>query len=400
MDAVVEAGVHGAEHGFRKRIGGEAFQTVQRGGVGPSGGESEEGPGGHESLVGGLARRKLMEQGGAFFPQAGLVRADQRQREAQAAGAGEDGLAFAAGFPKPFLRLLQRGDGVAALQKGDDALKHRAPEFAFVLQQGHELGAGLGVAPGQGVEQDQRGAGGQAHERGTEFRQQFHAVVEIRRDPSGIRERGGVVGDDVQRDARRQGGQPARVGGGVGELAVKGVVAAFLQRQRFGPGLAVGVEIALVHGDPQAQGGGVDARAPVQHPADRRGHAFEALKAEVVFQRGDDALLVVREADPAQGGECGPDVSGVPDLSARRRHPRLPQAFRQERTRKPARDRLELQQQPVGVRQLHVPLPQGFEWGHGNSLAEWKGRGRLGEGRPLLQKEPSSLPPSPHPSSP
>lgn len=112
----------------------------------------------------------------------------------------------------------------------------------------------------------------------------------------------------------------------------------------------------------------MDARPPFQHLPHRRGHALQALYTEIMLEFRNDAVLVVGEPHLAQRVECGSDVPGVPDLPARRLDTRLAQAFRQKRTREPARYGLELQQQPVRFRQLHVPLPQGFEWIHGSSL--------------------------------
>ena len=117
----------------------------------------------------------------------------------------------------------------------------------------------------------------------------------------------------------------------------------------------------------------MDACPPFQHLPHRRGHALQALYTEIMLEFRNDAVLVVGEPHLAQGVECGSDIPGVPDLPARRLDTRLTQAFRQERTREPARYGLELQQQPVRFRQLHVPLPQGFEWIHGSSL----GAGRI-----------------------
>ena len=151
------------------------------------------------------------------------------------------------------------------------------------------------------------------------------------------------------------------------------MVAAFLHRLCVKPGPFIGLEIPFIYGKAQPQGGGMDARPPYQHLPHRRGHALQALYTEIMLEFRNDAVLVVGEPHLAQRVECGSDVPGVPDLPARRLDTRLAQAFRQKRTREPARYGLELQQQPVRFRQLHVPLPQGFEWIHGSSL----GAGRI-----------------------
>ena len=146
------------------------------------------------------------------------------------------------------------------------------------------------------------------------------------------------------------------------------MVAAFLHRLCVKPGPFIGLEIPFIYGKAQPQSGGMDARPSFQHLPHRRGHALQALYTEIMLEFRNDVVLVVGEPHLAERVECGSDVPGVPDLPARRLDTRLAQAFRQKRTREPARYGLELQQQPVRFRQLHVPLPQGFEWIHGSSL--------------------------------
>lgn len=104
---------------------------------------------------------QFVQYGGAFFAEFRLIGADQGQREAQTAEAGQVRLAFAAGLAEAFLCFPERGHGVPAFQEGDDALKQGAPEFRPVEQQRHNLGAGFRVASGERVEQDQCRAGRQ-----------------------------------------------------------------------------------------------------------------------------------------------------------------------------------------------------------------------------------------------
>ena len=89
-----------------------------------------------------------MQYGGAFFAEFRLIGADQGQREAQTAEAGQVRLAFAAGLAEAFLCFPERGHGVPAFQEGDDALKQGAPEFRPVEQR--PASASNRISAGQG----------------------------------------------------------------------------------------------------------------------------------------------------------------------------------------------------------------------------------------------------------
>ena len=158
---VIKAGVHGPENSLGERIGRQIFNAFEHGGFGASVGEAEKRLCSRKPFISGLAGGQFVQYGGAFFAEFRLIGADQGQREAQTAEAGQVRLAFAAGLAEAFLCFPERGHGVPAFQEGDDALKQGASEFRPVEQQRHNLGAGFRVASGERVEQDQCRAGGQ-----------------------------------------------------------------------------------------------------------------------------------------------------------------------------------------------------------------------------------------------
>lgn len=113
--------------------------------------------------------------------------------------------------------------------------------------------------------------------------------------------------------------------------------------------------------------------APVPAPSAPPGHALQALYTEIMLEFRNDAVLVVGEPHLAQGVECGSDIPRRSRPArggwtpASRRH-----SGRSERENPPV-TALSCSSSRYGLRQLHVPLPQGFEWIHGSSLGAGRG---------------------------
>lgn len=106
---VIKAGVHGPENSLGERIGRQIFNAFEHGGFGASVGEAEKRLCSRKPFISGLAGGQFVQYGGAFFAEFRLIGADQGQREAQTAEAGQVRLAFAAGLAEAFCASRSAG---------------------------------------------------------------------------------------------------------------------------------------------------------------------------------------------------------------------------------------------------------------------------------------------------